>query len=135
MAFIDWSDEFSVHIEEIDKQHQELVAMINELHTAMHERKAKDVLGNIIERLIAYVQTHFATEEKYFDQFDYPEAMAHRREHREFAEKVTDFKQGFDENRLMLSIDIMDFLEDWLVTHIKDSDKKYGPFFNEKGLQ
>jgi len=29
----------------------------------------------------------------------------------------------------------MNFLSDWLKTHIVGSDKKYGPFFNSKGLK
>ncbi|MBT7185719.1 hemerythrin family protein [Candidatus Bathyarchaeota archaeon] len=135
MAFIDWSDELSVQVAEIDQQHQKLVAMLNELHDAMREKKAKDALGRIIKGLVDYAGTHFATEEKYFDQYGYPGAATQRREHKEFVAKVSEFKQGFDEGRLMLSMDVMDFLENWLVTHIQGSDKKYGPFFNEKGLR
>ena len=135
MAYIDWSDELSVQVAEIDQQHQKLVSMLNELHDAMRERKSKDSLGKIIEGLVGYAGTHFATEEKYFDQYGYPEATAHIGENREFVAKVSDFKQGFDEGQIMLSIDVMDFLENWLVTHIQGSDKKYGPFFNEKGLR
>jgi hemerythrin len=28
----------------------------------------------------------------------------------------------------------MEFLREWLKTHIAGSDKKYGPYFNSKGL-
>jgi hypothetical protein len=29
----------------------------------------------------------------------------------------------------------MNYLSEWLQNHIKIVDKKYGPFFNEKGLK
>ena len=29
----------------------------------------------------------------------------------------------------------LDFLYNWLNTHIKGTDKKYGPFFNQHGLK
>lgn len=28
----------------------------------------------------------------------------------------------------------MDFLSSWLVEHIQGSDKKYGPFLNQRGI-
>jgi hemerythrin len=48
--------------------------------------------------------------------------------------KVKDFKEGFDDGRMMLSIEIIDFMKDWLLNHIQGSDKKYSALFNEKGL-
>jgi hemerythrin len=49
MSLIEWTDNLSVNIDEIDTQHKKLVGFINELHLAMKGRKAKDVLGKIIE--------------------------------------------------------------------------------------
>jgi hemerythrin len=135
MALIQWNDSFSVNVVEIDKQHQKLVGMINDLGDAMHQGKGKDVLGEIINGLIDYVLTHFKTEEKYFDQFKYPVANSHKKEHIDFTKKVAEFKSGFDAGKLALSIEIMNFLSDWLQNHIKRVDKEYGPFFNEKGLK
>jgi len=135
MALIQWSSSYSVGVGEIDRQHQRLVEMINELNDAMRERKSKDVLGKITNGLINYAGTHFKTEEKYFDQFGYPEAASHKKEHLDFAKKVTDFKASFDSGKLGLSIEVIDFLSNWLKSHISGVDKKYGPFFNAKGLK
>lgn len=72
MALIQWDDSFSVKVAEIDQQHKRLIVMINELHDAMKQGKGKDALGKIINGLISYTATHFDTEERYFDQFEYP---------------------------------------------------------------
>jgi len=135
MALIQWDSSFSVNIAEIDTQHQKLIGMINELNDAMRQGKGKDVLGKILNGLIAYAGTHFKVEEKYFDQFGYPEGSSHKSEHAAFVRKVAEFKSGFDNGKLGLSVEVMSFLSDWLKTHIKGNDKKYTPFFNAKGLK
>ena len=134
MPLIHWYDSFNVHVREIDQQHQQLVAMINTLHDAMRERKTRKILGDIIDGMIEYASVHFTTEEKYFDRLDYPDKEAHKAEHRIFVDKVREVKKGFDEDRVMISVEIMDFLKNWLVKHIQGSDKKFGPYFNRHGL-
>jgi len=135
MALIQWDGTFSVNVAEIDKQHQKLVELINNLNEAMKQGKGKDILANIIGELFAYAGDHFATEEKYFDRFGYPAAASHKLEHVDFVKKVSEFKDGFNSGQLALTIEVMNFLKDWLKNHILGIDKKYGPFFNEKGLK
>jgi len=135
MAFIKWSTNLSVNVAEIDSQHQHLVNFINDLSEAMKEGKGKDVAGEIISGMILYAQTHFATEEKYFDKFGYPETLMHKEEHNAFVKKVTEFKNDFDKGKQLLSIPLLSFLRDWLVNHINVSDMKYSGFFNENGLR
>ncbi len=134
MAIMQWNDNFSVNVAVIDGQHKKLVSMINELHDSMKQGKGNEVLSKIINGLISYTGSHFQTEEKYFDQFGYPEADAHKREHAAFVQKVTDFKAGFEKGEISLTIEVMHFLSDWLRNHIKGSDKRYSKFFNDKGL-
>lgn len=135
MALIQWNDSFSVKVAEIDQQHQKLVYMINELNDAMKQRKGKDVLGKIINGLVNYAATHFNTEEKYFDRFGYPETDSHKKEHVAFVKRVSEFKDGFEKGKLGLSIEVMNFLSEWLKNHIKVNDMKYSQFFNKNGLK
>lgn len=135
MGTITWNDSLSVKVLAIDQQHKKLVDMINELSDAMRSGKGRDVLSKIISGLILYTGTHFKTEEKYFDQFEYPEAEIHKKEHEAFVLKVLEFKKGFEKGDLNLTVEIMDFLSDWLQNHIKGSDKKYSQFFNDHGLR
>ena len=135
MALVSWDSSLSVNVEEIDGQHQKLVGMLNDLHVAMLAGEGGEVLSKILEGLLDYTVYHFGTEEKYFDLYGYPETPLHKQQHREFVEKVIDFKQRYDEGEAALSVEVLDFLAGWVKQHIKGSDKKYGPFFNEKGLK
>lgn len=135
MAFIDWNNNLSVNIHEIDQQHLILIDMINNLHEAMKQGKGKEITGEIIDGLSKYTATHFKTEEDYFDIYGYPEAESHKKEHADFVSSVMYFKEGYANGKMSLSIDVMQFLGKWLQNHIIGSDKRYSKYLNNKGLK
>lgn len=135
MALIKWNNSLSVGVTEIDQQHIQLISLINELNSAMQQRKGKDVLGKTLESLANYTITHFKTEEKYFALYRYPATASHKEEHAAFVNKISELQEKFDRGTMTLSIDLMNFLGDWLKKHINGTDKKYSAFFNEKGLK
>ncbi|MEI6520901.1 MAG: bacteriohemerythrin [bacterium] len=135
MALMNWDEKFILGITEIDAQHKVLVGMINDLHDAMRDGKGKIIIGDIIEGLSKYTKTHFIKEETFFDMYNYPKTDIHRKEHNAFISQITEFQQGFAEGKLSLSIQVMNFLKDWLKTHIMDSDKKYAPFLISNGVK
>jgi hemerythrin len=132
---IQWSESLSVKIAEIDGQHKKLIDLINELNEAMGQGKGRTVIGKIVEGLVSYTEYHFRTEERYFDLFGYPEKISHKKEHTAFVARVTAFKDDLAKGKIALSIEVMNFLSDWLRNHIKGVDMKYSPFFLEKGLK
>lgn len=134
MPLFQWTSDLSVNVKEIDAQHQGLIRLINDLFDAMKVGKGSEVLGKILQQLVSYTKTHFQTEERYFKEFDYPDAAAHIIEHKKLIDEVDKLKAQFDEKKIGLSMTVMDFLKDWLTKHIKGSDKKYGPCFNQNGL-
>ena len=93
-----WSDRYSVGIEELDRQHQRLLAIMAELHAAMLERESKAILADIFEKLIAYTQEHFTYEEKLLKKFDYPAYQDHTRDHEQFSDKVLAMKGDYAAN-------------------------------------
>jgi hemerythrin len=135
MALIEWTEDFSVSVEEIDKQHKKLVAMINNLHDAMTQGKGNDYIKEIIDELVQYSIYHFATEEKYFDKFSYPDTEKHKQIHKDFIAKVSDFRKEYNEGNVMLTIEVMEFLSNWLQNHILGDDMEYSDFFVENGLK
>ncbi len=135
MALVTWSDKYSMQIKEIDDQHKVLVGMINELHDAMKQAKSKEKSLEIINKMAEYTQFHFSTEEKYMQRFDYPDFKKHKHEHEKFVEKVVNFKKDYENGKAGISYDILNFLKEWLVKHIQQTDKKYAPLFIEKGVK
>lgn len=134
MAFIKWSDSLSVHVAEIDEQHQKLIQLINMLHDAMLEKKGKEVLADILDQLAAYTVYHFSTEEKYMEQCNYSGLLLHKKEHDSFVGKVDSLIKDYQANKLGITIDLMNFLRDWVSHHIQVTDKKYSETFNKNGI-
>jgi len=134
MPIMTWTDSYSVGIAEIDKQHKKLIDLINTLHDAMAKGQAKSVIGKILGELITYCANHFAAEEKLFDQYGYPDSAEHKDKHQKMTAKVLALQQQFEQGKTTITMDVMDFLQQWLDKHILGTDKKYGPFLNSKGL-
>lgn len=130
-----WSDDLSVQVSEIDMQHQRLIELINKLHEAMLQKQAKQVVSQIIDELAAYTVYHFQTEEKYMQKFSYAGFMSHKHEHGSFVDKVDSFQKEYEGGKLGLSLEIMNFLKDWVTNHIMGTDKKYSETFRKNGLQ
>ena len=78
---------------------------------------------------------HFATEEMLMQSHGYPDYPTHKAEHEQLASKVVDFQNKFLSKEVGLTIEVMEFLKDWLSKHILASDKKYSPFLNSKGVR
>ncbi|MEA1050108.1 bacteriohemerythrin [Lamprobacter modestohalophilus] len=134
MPLLQWNDSLSVRIDSIDAEHKKLIAMINALHDAMRQQRSKAVQQRVINGLVSYTRIHFVNEERFFDQHGYPNAPAHKQEHAKFIFKVKAFQDDFERGKLTLSLDIMNFLSDWLSDHIKGSDQRYSDYLAAKGV-
>jgi hemerythrin len=130
-----WSDAYSVQIGIVDAQHKNLVNIVNELHQALARGQGKQQLGRFLSSLIKYTQVHFKTEENLMQSHRYPDYMRHKSEHDHLTEAVLDFQGKFLRNEVGLTIEVMDFLKDWLTKHILGTDKKYTPFLNAEGVR
>lgn len=135
MALLSWNESLSVGVREIDEQHKQLIKMLNDMHEAMVRGEGSSVLKPVLNGLIQYTRSHFATEERYMKQFTYPGLAAHKEEHDALTWKVQDLQQKFEAGHTLITVETFTFLKTWLVTHIQGTDKKYSPFFAEHGLK
>lgn len=135
MGFIKWTSRYAVHIEEVDRQHQKLIELINTLYDAMSVGKGKDVLGQVLSELVEYTTYHFNTEDRLFREHGYPGRDQHRKEHDDLTAKTKALKQAFDTGNKKLAVDVMLFLSNWLNDHILEEDMKYAQFLTSKGIR
>ncbi len=134
MSLLTWKTDYSVNIKEIDEQHKKLINMINQLHEAMKEQKGKEVLKPILQQLISYCATHFAAEETMMMAHAYPDLTEHRDKHQKMTAKVLALQSDVNSGKASITIDVMNFLKEWLDKHILGTDKKYSPYLNSKGV-
>lgn len=130
----EWRNEFSVQIGSVDAQHKMLFGLANELYTAMTAGRSKASLARILDRLVQYTKVHFAHEERLMQLHGYPAFQAHKAEHDALTSKVLQFQQDFAGGRVNMSVQLLQFLRDWLERHIQGSDRRYSPFLREKAV-
>lgn len=123
-----WSEAYSVSINEIDEQHQELFVLLNEFDDAISAHKTNDVVNEVLARLISYTTRHFALEEEVMRLGHYPDLEAHIVQHRDLVKDIEKFIARADAGE-HIAYELNHFLRKWLVNHIKHSDLGYAKFF------
>lgn len=134
MSYIDWNENLSVGLTSFDEQHKKLVSIVNRLYDAMKEGKGREVLGEVFSELIEYTKFHFKSEEEVMLKYDFPGYREHLEEHNKLTKEVMELKEKYDKGNIFITTEILAFLKDWLAHHILETDKKYGPFLKEKGV-
>jgi hemerythrin-like metal-binding protein len=120
-----WTSNLETGIRQIDLQHQELIALINELAAAHEENTDKGALENVLPKLTAYVMFHFGTEESLMqDTAMLTHMSCHMKEHKQFAEKVASIKAVYCDEPAKAVSELLDYLKSWLVNHIITTDKE-----------
>jgi len=131
MPLIKWSGEHTVKTDEIDKEHEELVRMINSLHESVLTNKDCNVSNIIAEELFSYTEKHFANEAKIMLSDGFPDAVSHKGSHDKLLQQlkllITDICTD-DERKITKT----PLLADWFVDHLLIEDKKYELYLIKK---
>jgi hemerythrin len=127
-TFIDWKEFYSVGHPNIDLQHREILDIINDLYGAMAFNKENMVLGDLLERLVAYTMNHFTLEEKIMEEHGFPRLAEHKRLHYLMAQKTRKMRGDFDS---LSGKALLNYLKDWWTNHILLEDKQYAPYLTQ----
>lgn len=130
-----WDDKYSVGIQSIDNQHKEIFQILNKLLEAMKMGHSSDVTSQIILELERYAIIHFQKEEFFFQRFNFQGSADHIREHNDFTEKVASLKADLKSGKITLSLELLNFLKEWIDHHILVIDKQYSECFRKNGLR
>ncbi len=123
-----WNQNLSTGIRLIDDQHKTLINMINELYSAMQQHSSDTMIRQVIEGLEKYTKTHFSTEERFFENSAYPDTARHKQVHREFEKKIAQARHDVESKTSAVSMELLNFLKDWLLKHIQGTDLGYAKY-------
>jgi len=134
MAFINWDNSFSVGVDDIDKQHQKLIELINDLHDAMMCGKNDAVLESVLASVADYTDYHFSFEENLMDETGYPDSAEHKAAHQEIKTKLQGLQADFPHHKAGANMRVMEFLQNWLIGHVitAEQDVAMGAYIASK---
>lgn len=78
---LEWTDELSVCIPEIDAEHQHFILLVNELNEAITSRMDVEVIKKCMRAILSDAEAHFSHEEALFKDWGYPDAAEHAGRH------------------------------------------------------
>ncbi|WP_448210994.1 bacteriohemerythrin [Colwellia sp. MEBiC06753] len=122
MLPIEWEASYNIGVVEIDRQHQQLVTIINKLSNGILNQSNEDALKAIFNQLIDYTDYHFKSEEKYIKRLTRKDKRLHILQHQNFIEELNRIQQrGINYET---AEQVWYFLSDWLISHILCEDIK-----------
>lgn len=116
-----WNSAMQTGDRQIDEQHQELVAILNQLEAAQIAGGDDELLHEIFMKLKAYVLFHFGTEEMKMNHAHVPYAHRHVHllQHQAFADWLAQ-----EEAKVIKDIPgLVAYLTQWLIDHIEGIDR------------
>ncbi len=132
---INWDESYSVGSNIIDEQHKKLIELINKFFNLFSDGKANEAVPEILGELVNYTKYHFKTEEDLFKKFNYPLTDEHIEKHAKLIKKVNQWNEELKTNSANIHYDLIIFLKDWVIEHIKGDDKDYGQYFKENDIR
>ncbi len=133
-----WKERYAIGIETIDSQHKrlfEIGAKAYELGLLNDGYDHYDEIVVLLRELKDYTDYHFSYEEQLMQELGYSDIEAHKQQHGICIERITALcEKDIDQDQQAAILEVMDFLSEWISSHIMLTDKKYTAFFKEKGV-
>ncbi len=132
--FLVWTPSITVHVDEIDSQHKELISRANSLMKAVVSGQGKNNLVEFVTFLADYTDFHFRSEETMMRKFQYPAYNVHKNAHDYLREEVRNFLDSLAEGpaKSETVISVVEGLGDWVMNHIRKMDVEMGKFLRTK---
>ena len=129
MSIMEWSDELSVGVTEIDCQHKALINIINEIHGCYHDGTNCENMHLLLPELKWYAAEHFKHEEEYMSDIGFPTIEAHKQLHKKLLNDLAVLIERCLAGNTLNASETSEFFKNWLINHIKIEDHQYAEHF------
>lgn len=126
MTLIEWRADFETGIPDVDHEHRQLVALINELHTEMRAGSAPSAIADFIGEVFARISAHFALEETVMRRHRYDDYQAHKAEHEQLLDELRDIMDAYEQKKAVPDYrdTLSTTLSNWFMNHFKTKDAR-----------
>lgn len=124
MKYLEWSPAYSVGVESVDFEHQNLIAMINLIFAELEHRRNVDEIRNTMADVHSEISAHFALEERIMRRAKYEEYDAHKEDHEHLLDEMRSMMDAVDRNPDTALDTLSDQLEAWFRVHFATFDSR-----------
>jgi hemerythrin-like metal-binding protein len=128
-----WTKDYAVGVQQIDREHQRLFALAESLHQAMLAGQGKAILQDLLASLVDYTCYHFAHEEQLMRRIAYPDYSQHRELHENLRSRARAMQDRAASGEITITIEVMQFLMEWLKSHTTTSDRGIAGYMKKSG--
>jgi circadian clock protein KaiC len=107
----------------LDNEHIALVEFVNTFLSNLAKSGDLILAADKFEPIIKRISAHFRYEEHMMEQSGYPQAKDHEEVHRQMEERLDGMLRQIEAGEPVSSQQTMQFLQEWLLDHIKTVDK------------
>ena len=129
---IEWNDSLTIGQKEIDDEHGQIMATINDLHRAISSGADAASVGSSFQRMMDYTRTHFSHEEALMAARGYPDLTDHKRAHDGFDRRLNQLHERFQQGHREAGTDLLNLLSSWWMTHISTADTQLANFLHQR---
>ncbi|MDP2794697.1 MAG: bacteriohemerythrin [Sulfurisoma sp.] len=120
--WVAWGDSLRIGIDVIDAHHRFLVDLVNDLHDVVISKRGAREVGRVLKALETYAKVHFRAEERMMAHYGFGGLERQQHQHHHFEKSLRQFHRELHANPLTAPRDMLTFLRDWLVQHIRHED-------------
>ena len=131
---IDWNAKYDTGVRRIDRQHKQIVDIINRLYD-LDRTKEEAVMKDVFAKLMKYFETHFRDEEGMMLKGGYPGYPLQKSEHDAFIDTICGYHREFLKGQSLVPINVFNAVWDWFAHHIMKIDMQFTPYFKEKKIK
>lgn len=128
MSLVEFDQSLLLGLDVIDAQHRRYFHLLRDLIHTRQNVGDREAVSEALFTLVEYVSEHFRDEEQIMRDAGYPGLEAHRALHAGFVRKILEFYRKHREKEHELKAEVVRYLEEWFVKHVRSEDPKFVPF-------
>jgi len=130
---IAWRDFLAVGVPEMDAEHRQFIARVNELNRVIVDARDKATVRQAIDSMLAEALQHFSHEQALLAELAYPEAQEHAAKHVRLAVQFERLRAEFEQAEFSFVWAVKGLrLKQLLVAHLLKEDLKYRDFLRSQ---
>jgi hemerythrin-like metal-binding protein len=123
MAFIDWDKADELGLDEIDRQHRNMVEIINDLWAAWRQKQPCNHLLELLSQLVRYSEEHFLYEQQEMEAAGYEGLDEHRFQHDVLLGEIRRMRRRSSGCESLIDAGFFEYLRRWFTDHTRGLDQ------------